>query len=297
VSKWRLDYTYVTDQRPDVIFLCSQGLGCGPYDGYETDGPNLPWFCGVTGQWAHPDDPHPVGTTLNHPDHMAGKQALVPLLAALLRREATGQGIFMEAAQVEASAYLIGERFLEQTFTLGDLAPLGNSSHDFAPHGCYPCAGGDRWVAIAIETDEQWQRLVQCCSPTSDELTHVDLSRRENRLAHTAQLDAWLGLWTSTRSPGEIETVLHNAGLPCSRVVTGDELATNATLHETGFFPTLDHARMGPREYTGMPVQVRGRGRVVVGPPPLLGEHTDDVLSRLDRADVNALRKSGVVGF
>jgi benzylsuccinate CoA-transferase BbsF subunit len=75
-----------------VIYLRSQGLGPGPYGDYQTYGPNLQTFSGVTSLWAHPDDPFPVGSTLNHPDHAAGKQALVAVLAALRRRERTGEG-------------------------------------------------------------------------------------------------------------------------------------------------------------------------------------------------------------
>ena len=92
VEKWGLDYESVRRLRDDVLYLSSQGLGRGTYDNYQTFGPNLQTFSGVTWQWSHPDDPFPVGTTLNHPDHMAGKQALVPLLAALLRRLDGGGG-------------------------------------------------------------------------------------------------------------------------------------------------------------------------------------------------------------
>ena len=116
VDRWGLDYEGARAARADVVYLSSQGLGRGVYDGFQTYGPNLQTFSGVTSQWAHPDDPYPVGTNLNHPDHMAGKQALVPLLAALIKRGDDGQGRFIEAAQFETAAYLIGDRFLQQFY-------------------------------------------------------------------------------------------------------------------------------------------------------------------------------------
>ena len=159
VDRWDLDYAGAKRMRDDIVYLSSQGLGRGIYDGFQTYGPNLQTFSGVTSQWSHPDDPFPVGTTLNHPDHVAGKQALMPLLAAMLRRQQSGAGAFLDATQVEAAATLIADRLLEQSFTDEDLEPLGNRSRDMAPHGCYPCTGEDSWIAIAVEDDAQWAGL------------------------------------------------------------------------------------------------------------------------------------------
>jgi crotonobetainyl-CoA:carnitine CoA-transferase CaiB-like acyl-CoA transferase len=302
VARWGLDYGNVRRLRGDVVYLSSQGLGSGPYDGYQTYGPNLQTFSGVTSQWAHPDDPHPVGTTLNHPDHMAGKQALVPLLAALLQRDETGRGAFIEAAQVEAAAYLIGERFLEQHFSEGDPTPVGNASRDMAPHGCYPCAGEDRWVAIAVETDLAWQRLLPLIGPPPDSLAErlESLAGNPGRLEHADAIDRWLARWTCGQTVAAVERALRAAGVACSRVVIGDDLAADEALHANGFFAELDHPRMGSKTYTGLPVRLVGYGRVAVTRPPLLGEHTEQVLSEiagLDREALSALRGARAIGF
>ncbi len=299
VAKWGLDYAGARSLRPDVIYLSSQGLGSGPYDGYQTFGPNLQTFSGVTGQWAHPDDPYPVGTTLNHPDHMAGKQALVPVLAALLRRDRAGAGTFIEAAQVEGAAYLIGARFLEQTFSATDLPPLGNRQPNMTPHGVYPCQGEDRWVALAAETDAQWQRLCDLIGPLSPELQACkdQLVSAQGRLRHAALIDAWIGAWSSQLSVDAAEHQLKAGGLSASRVVIGDELAANASLHDNGFFPELPHDRMGDRFYTGMPVLAVGAGRIPVNSPPLLGEHTYEVLAEVATQDLTELQAAGVIGF
>ena len=302
VARWGLDYDGVRRLRDDVIYLSSQGLGRGPYDGYQTYGPNLQTFSGVTSQWAHPDDPYPVGTTLNHPDHMAGKQALVPVLAALLRRDHDGRGAFIEAAQVEVAAYLIGDRFLEQQFQTEDVPALGNSSRDIAPHGCYPCAGDDRWITIAVDTDAAWERLVRLIGtpPASAAGSPDRLSTVSGRLAQAAALDAWLAAWTRVHSVDEADRALREVGIPCSRVVVGDELAADETLHASGFFVPLDHPRMGPKTYTGVPVRVAGHGHVTVTRPPLLGEHTQRVLAEclgIDEGELNSLASTNAIGF
>lgn len=296
-KNWQLDYASAAEIRPDIIYLSSQGFGRGPYNDFQTYGPNLQTFSGVTSQWAHPDDPYPVGTMLNHPDHIAGKQALVPLLAALLRREEEGKGCFIESAQVETAAYLIGDRFLQQYFSDDDLPPLGNLSPDMAPHSCYPCAGDDRWMAIAVECDEQWLSLRQVVGEAWAE--DEALLHTSGRLAHAKDIDAQLGAWTIRFEVAALEQMLRDAGVPASRVVNGDELAADAELNSSGFFAMISHPTAGFRRYTGTPIILTDHGRHPTRRPPLLGEHTEQVLYdilKFDSLEVDALMAKKVVG-
>ena len=297
-ARWGLDYESTLELKPDMVYLGSQGLGRGPYDGYQTYGPNLQAFSGVTHQWAHPDDPFPTGGALNHPDHIAGKQALLPFLAALHRRDAGG--CFVDATQVEGAAYLIGDRFLAQHHTADDLPPAGNRSPDMAPHGCYPCQpegeGDDakeRWVAIAVEDDAQWARFAALVHEgwTADS----GYQKAAGRLARAAELDGHLAAWTAAQSVAEVERKLRGAQVPVSRVVTGDDMAAQ----DTGFFPAVAHPIAGTHRYTALPVRDGTGRRPATRRPPLLGEHTERVLLRLlelDGEEVASLMAEGVVG-
>src|SRR5439155_50854 len=109
--------------------------------------------------WNHPDAPYPAGSSLNHPDHIASKLGVVAVLAALEHRLRTGQGQSIEMAQTESAAYLLGEFYLEGPTTGRPPAPRGNTVDYAVPHGVYPCAGEDRWVAIAAVGDDAWERL------------------------------------------------------------------------------------------------------------------------------------------
>ena len=297
-ARWGLDFEGALKLKPDMVYLGSQGLGRGPYDGYQTYGPNLQAFSGVTHQWAHPDDPFPTGGALNHPDHIAGKQALVPFLAALHRRDAGG--CFVDATQVEGAAYLIGDRFLAQHYTTDDLPPAGNASPDMAPHGCYPCQpegeGDDakeRWVAIAIEDDAQWARFAALVNEgwTADPA----YQKAAGRLARADELNASIAAWTAHRTVAELEGALRAVAVPVSRVVTGDDMAAQ----DTGLFPAVAHPVAGTHRYTALPVLDGAGRRPAARRPPLLGEHTDRVLLdllRLDGAAVARLAAQGVVG-
>ena len=300
VRRWGLDYAGAKAIRDDVIYLGSQGLGTGPYDGFQTYGPNLQTFAGVTHQWAHPDDPFPVGTTLNHPDHIAGKQALVALIGALMRRRETGEGCFIDATQVEGAAFLIADRHLQQFHSEEDVAPLGNRSPDMAPHGCYRCADEgeeeeERWLALAVENDEQWHALRDVVNTTALDLGDVALASKAGRLAARDAIDAALAAWLRPQTVADAERALRAAGVPASRVVTGDDMAAR----ETPFFPALSHPVAGIRHYTGVPVLRDGRHRVPHRRPPLLGEHTEYVLHdllRLDAEQIERLTAAKIVG-
>lgn len=295
VPKWGLDYESARKIRENVVYLSSQGLGKGPYDGFQTFGPNLQTISGVTHQWAHPDDPYPVGTTLNHPDHIAGKQALVAVLGALAQRPA--EGCYIDAAQVEAAAYLIGDRYVEQHFSEAEVKGRGNFSPDMAPHGCYRCQDtGDeeRWVALAVEDDEQWLRL--CSVAGLEALDDPAYRETAGRLDNVAALDDALSAWAAERPVEAAETALRAAGVPASRAVTGADLGEV----ESGFFPSVRSPSSGTRHCTGMPVITAAGKRPPVGPSPMIGEHTGRVLFDvlgLEAEEVARLRDEKIVGY
>jgi crotonobetainyl-CoA:carnitine CoA-transferase CaiB-like acyl-CoA transferase len=257
VERWGLDYESVRADNPDVVYLSSQGFGRGQYDGFQTFGPNLQTFSGITQQWAHADDPLSVGSTLNHPDHVAGKAALVPILAALAQRK----GLFIEAAQFETAAALIADRHLEQFYADAPIAPRGNEDSDYAVHGCFPCAGDDAWIAIAAETGEQKSHL--------DELVGHDIRN-----------------WTRARQSEDAEAELRAAGIPASRLVTGDNVAADPST----LFAALPHPTADTRFYTGVPILDRSQGRPAAKRPPLLGEHTEAVLREVVGLDPEVIR-------
>ena len=268
MGNWELDYAAVRQVRPDIIYLSSQGLGTGDYDGFQTYGPNLQAFSGVTSLWAHPDDPFPVGATLNHPDHVAGKQALVLVLAALERRDRTGEGCFLDCAQFEAASYLIADKFLEHQVMPDAPAPIGNRSRDFSPHGCYPTAEEDRWCALAIEDDDQWVRFAELVGEAWT--ARPEFVGVEGRLAHAEELDRLVSAWTSSQPAVEVAEGMRGARVPVSVVLNGDDLAADGSRHHDGVFECVSHPTAGPRWYAGLPIESE-HGRFGIKRPPLLG--------------------------
>src|SRR5262249_43567023 len=155
---WGLDYDDVRRVRPDVIYLASQGYGRGgPLGAVQGFGPMNGAFAGACYLWNFPDAPYPAASTLNHPDHVASKLGVVAVLAAPHRR--TGEGQWIDMAQSETAAFLMGEVYLEQPCTGRPAAPSGNAVPYACPHGVYPATGDDRWIAIAVVGDDAWRRF------------------------------------------------------------------------------------------------------------------------------------------
>ncbi|HLH24331.1 MAG TPA: CoA transferase [Chloroflexota bacterium] len=263
--------------KPDLIVVKMPGLGCtGPKERWRSWGSTLNAFTGMTYLWNHPGQERPIGYQGVYPDYVAA--ALVPALvfAALLHRQRTGRGVFVDLAQAESAAYMLGVSYLEAAVNGRDPAPVGNDWPYAAPHNVYPCAGDDRWCAIAVETDAQWRRLCeQLGRPdlAADPRYATHAARRE----HLAECDALVAAWTREREPHAVMRQLQAAGVPCGAVQTGEDLCRDPQYAARGSIVAVEHPTRGRMALADVPVRFAA-GRLA--PPrraPLLGEHNEYV--------------------
>src|SRR5882724_11933190 len=295
VRKWGLDYEDVRRVRADVVYVASQGFGRGgPLGEASAYGPLNSAFAGVTWLWNHPDAPYPAGSSLNHPDHIAAKLTAVAVLAALEHRRRTGEGQLIEMSQAEAAAYLIGEVYLEGPCTGRPAAQRGNVVLYACPHGAYPSAGDDSWVAIAVVGDEAWERFAGVLGwPLDPALASLD-----GRLAARAALDRRVAEWTRARSAEEAAAALQAAGVSAMAVQNGDDHRADAHLAARGAIVTVEHPEIGPERHSGNPIRLSRTPLVPPAAAPRLGADTEDVLIRvlgLSRAEVARLAEDGVL--
>ena len=206
----------VRARNPRVIYVSSQGYGRGgPLGEMPAYGPLNSGFSGVHMLWNHPDAPYPCGTSMNHPDHIAGRLLAVGVLAALAEREVSGEGQHIELAQTEASAYLIGEKYLQAARDGVDPPPLGNAHPDASPHGVYPSAGDDQWVAVAVMDDDAWRAL--CTAVGWDD--EPALRTAAARVAARSEIDQRFSEWTSTRTKEGAAELLQAHGVSAMPVM------------------------------------------------------------------------------
>jgi crotonobetainyl-CoA:carnitine CoA-transferase CaiB-like acyl-CoA transferase len=291
--RFGLDYEDVRARRPDVIYYTTQAFGRGgPLAEVSAFGPLNSAFAGVTWLWNHPDAPYPGGCALNHPDHTAAKLGAGIILAALEHRGRTGEGQMIEMSQAESAAYLLGDVYLHETCTGRRVEQAGNTSPYAAPHGVYRCQGEDRWVAIAVVSDDDWQAFRRELGWPDD----ASLATAEGRLARRSELDARVEDWTRTRTAEEVAERLQAAGVSAMPVQNGDDHRADQHLAARGGIVTVDHPEIGPERHIGNPLRFSALKPTPAGRAPLMGEHTRDVLTRwlkLTEADVRALETDG----
>jgi benzylsuccinate CoA-transferase BbsF subunit len=266
---------------PGLIVLKMPGFGStGPRFRQGSWGPNLLAHGGMTHLWNHPGLPEPVGSQSVYPDYVAGALAPALVAAALLRRLRTGKGAYIDLAQVELMAYLLGVSALELALTGEDPQPIGNRSLDAAPQGCYPCLGDDRWCVISVETEEQWIRLSRVMG-RPELASNPRYATRAARLEHQDELDQIVGSFTVNWDPGALTRMLQEAGVPCGAVQDARDLWSDPQLRHRGLIAEVDHPLLGAVSVPRLPISISDGG---IGPPtpsPLLGAHEEEVICEL----------------
>ena len=294
VRHWGLDYDDVRRLRPDVVYLASQGYGRGgPLGEVPGFGPMNGAFAGACHLWNHPDAPYPGASALNHPDHVASKLGLVAVLAALEHRRRTGEGQLIDMAQSETTAFLLGEVYLEEPCTGRPAEARGNAVPWACPHGVYPSAGDDRWVAIAVVGDDAWERLRVALGWPDD----PTLATLASRLARITEIEARVSAWTRARTAADATATLQAAGVSAAPLYDSDDLRVDAHLVARGAIVTVEHGEIGPERHAANPLRLSRTPITPAGASPLLGEHTEAVLARwlgLDATAVARLRDAGV---
>lgn len=273
-----LSYEAVREIKPDIIYLSMPMYGeTGPRAELLGVGMTISAVTGLmwsTGYRAG----DPVGPGTHYPDHAANPyHAAFAVLAALRRRRLTGAGAKIDLSQVESTINFIGPAVVRCAMEGKERPQIGNSSDVAAPHGIYRCAGDDAWIALTVMTDEQWGRLAGL-------LQIRDLpgfATAAERIARREELDRMMGGWLANRDAATAEAALRGAGVPAAIVASSRHLVEQDTqLAARNYWQRVEHPELGNSLYASPPYMVDGE-RVELERPPLLGEHTREVLASL----------------
>ncbi len=235
-------------------------------------GSALSGFFHLTG-W--PDRP-PCGPFGAYTDYVSPRLSLCALLAALDHRRRTGQGQYLDFAQAEAAVHFLTPAILDVTVNGHDPCRNGNTDVDMAPHGVYPSAGDDEWIAVACADNEQWRTLAEVIG--RNDIAGLGLAERRTR---ADEIDAAVREWTATRSPADAQAVLVERGVPAHAVQNSGECAVDPQLIHLGHFVQLPHSEHGTIVVEASRMDLSATPADVRGSPPILGEHTVEVLTEV----------------
>ncbi len=273
-------YEELARDRPELIMLstclCGQTGPYATYRGFGTQGSALSALHGLTG-W--PDRP-PKGTWGAYTDFIAPRYGVAALAAAILERQRSGLGQYIDLGQVEAAMHFAEPALLDFEVNGRKRQAAGHESERCSPHGVYATAGLERYVAIAVECTAQWWALRDIAGLTAFATPAFDELRK--RFAHDPRIDAALSLWCADQDPWALVERLTSAGVPAAVVARPADLYNDPQLAHREFFVTCEHGVMGPTPYDG-PVTRFSETPARLSAAPCLGEHTDYVLRELLR--------------
>ncbi|AWW41346.1 carnitine dehydratase [Streptomyces sp. AS58] len=293
-----LGYQDAVAVKPDIVYLEMPMQGnTGPHRDFRGYGLTIAAAGGLLGLTGHPERP-PVGTGTNYPDHVPNPlHAAVAVLAALRRRRRTGQGQYIELAQLESTTNVIGPALLAAAAGRR-VDRSANEDGAAAPHGVYPCAGEDRWCAVGVFTDQQWQALVEVLG-APEWAAKPGHTTPGGRWAARRELDALVADATSTWEASELADALSAAGVPAAVVSDAAQILADPQLNARDHWKTLEHPEMGSSVYDNIPYRLSETPGHLRGPAPVLGADTRDVcldLLGLTPDEYEHLAAQGVVG-
>jgi crotonobetainyl-CoA:carnitine CoA-transferase CaiB-like acyl-CoA transferase len=278
VGRIGLGYDQLCKVKPDIVNLRMPGLGTtGPKRHFSTVGVNITAFTGLTYLWNHAGVTNPpIGSQTVFPDYVSGVLCAIIIISGVLYRDRQKKGAFIDLAQSEATAFMIGPSLMEAVASGKDPQPIGNASPAAVPHDCYPCKGEDRWCVIAAETEAQWRALAEILG--SDVSGNARFQTLEGRLKHREELNKILSGWTKPQDAFDAMNRLQQVGVPAGVVQTGEDLINDPQLKARGFIVEVDNPRLGKVILPNFPLRFARAKLTRRWEFPVLGKDTETVL-------------------
>jgi crotonobetainyl-CoA:carnitine CoA-transferase CaiB-like acyl-CoA transferase len=274
MAKWGFGYEDLSELRPGLVMLSSCLWGAtGPecrYPGFGSQGAAISGHTGLTG-WPDraPTGIYPGAVT----DSLGPAYAAAALAAALLRRDRTGEGAYLDLSQVETAVFTASAWLAYRSITGNEVERMGNRhGGDAIPHGAFPCRGDDRWVAIAIWDDADWERLAA--------LTEIDDGAYRTiagRRAAEDEIERRVGAWTAERDASEVATQLQEHGIDAYPVNDFGEVHGDPQLRARGHFVEVTQPFLGTIHVARAGFRIDGAG-VFVDSAPQMGGNTRAIL-------------------
>ena len=291
-----LDYATMVREKPDLVMMssCLQGQ-TGPhkdYPGFGGQGSALGGYNMLTG-WP---DREPVGPYGTITDSLAPRFAAGALAAGLLYRRRTGRGVHLDVSQVEAAVYSLSPWVLDYDVNGHTGIRQGNRSDRAVPHGAFPCAGDDRWVAVAAWDDAQWAALAGVIG--LDAPTAARLATLAARRGAVDEVEDLVARWTAGRDAGSVAAQLQDLGIEAVPVADLGDASADAQLHHRGHFVTLTHPCMGECGYERNGFRLSDAAAGLHRSSPTLGQDNDYVLGEilgLGEAERRRLADDGIL--
>jgi benzylsuccinate CoA-transferase BbsF subunit len=281
LDKYGLGYESLAAIKPDIIVvsLCFAGH-TGPLKGTRGYAPIITALAGLDSVVGYPDETIPCGPRFAFGDHVAATHGALAMLVALIHRNRTGEGQYIDISEWEATTSLLGEPLMDYFMNGRIQGTTGNRDTSIAPNGFYPCKGKDEWVSIAIKTDEEW---LDFCNATGNPHWIEDerFSDNYSRLLHQDELDELIIQWTANYTPQEVTDILQKSRVAAAPFMISKQQYQDPHFRERNIVVEVDHPKSGTETFYGIPWKLSETPGEIRRSGPLLGQNNEYVFKDL----------------
>ncbi|WP_342710304.1 CoA transferase [Bradyrhizobium sp. B124] len=298
LPKLGLGYEVLSKINPKLVMMSMSAFGagsvhrdCRAYGSTLEQGSGLPSVVGDAGG-------PPVMSHTAFGDAVGGLNGAAAVLTALIHARLTGQGQFIDLAQIECMMPFAAPWIVAHSVDGKQPAKYGNRHPDFVPHGCFRCDGEDNWIVVAVSDDAMWPKLARLLG-REDWAADETLRTAAGRRAIEAEIEAAITAWTSARDPDAAMAALQAVSVASGVARLPIDLLDDPQLDARGFIQQVDRAFIGKHPQPSMPFREGGAPFAIRSVPPTLGEHNREILSGmlgLSDAELEELTREGIIG-
>ena len=280
MKRFSLDYDELKKVKSDIIMISFPGVGSeGPLSDVVTYGPSLAALAGLDNLIGYEGE-RVLGMQQAYADINSSLFGAFAVQIALFHREKYGKGQRIEVAQMETLLSTMPEPILEFSFNKRILSTLGNVSNIMPVHNNFPCKGEDKWVSIALLTDEEWDGFCRAIGNPSwiqKEVFADNYKRSLNRI----ELDKLIGEWTREKTPYEVMEILQKEGVAAAPCADTEDRFSDPHFSERQNIVNIEHPVTGVDFVPNVVCNLSKTPGEIRRPAPMLGEHNEYVFGEL----------------
>lgn len=278
LEKFGLDYETLHVLNPKLIYCSITGFGqtgsMKDKPGYDFMIQALGGLMSITGE----PEGEPMKTGVAVVDLFAGQNAIIAILAALQARTLTGQGQHLDIALFDSQLGWLAN--VASNFLISGKSPQrhGNAHPNIVPYQSFQAEDG--WFAIAVGNDRQFERLCETLG-RPDLVVDERFAANAGRVQHRAELIPLLASIFKTKSVSDWLKKLEEAEIPCGPINNFEQVFSMPNVQERNMLIKMKHPTIGKLPLVGSPLKMSDTPVEYRLPPPLMGEHTDEILREL----------------
>jgi benzylsuccinate CoA-transferase BbsF subunit len=274
MERWKLSYNHLIRIKPDIIMVRNSNQGLtGPAANHPGLGNHINGLAGIVNLVGWPEQ-EPISLMVAYTDYLVPHFAVTALIGALDYRRKTGKGQLIDVSQFEVGLQLLTPSLINYSVNKKEEKARGNSSDYAVPHGVYRCKGDDRWCAISVLTDTEWQAFCNTIGKP-DWIKKPEFRTATDRKKNEVQLDRSIEQWTSQHEAEEVMRMLQEARVAAGVVQNAEDLYNDGQLKERECFWVEDHKELGRFSHLGQPSRLSKTPARLYNAAPCFGEHTE----------------------